>query len=274
VWANPELFLLDERRRPTVVAGVPPDYFSRLGQRWGNPLYDWSEMKRTKFDWWVRRVRMTLEQCDLIRIDHFRGFDACWQVPASRKTAKYGRWVKSPGGELLRAVARSVGSLPFIAEDLGLITPAVEKLRDEFRLPGMKVLQFAFGGDDGRNPFLPHNHVRNSVAYTGTHDNDTAKGWYASLPEPEKKRFKTYAADAESDPAWALIRLTWTSVANTAIAPVQDLLSQGSEARMNLPGQPTGHWAWRMKSPLRDEVVGRLGELTRLSGRAPVRHDR
>jgi 4-alpha-glucanotransferase len=268
VWANPELFLLDERRRPKVVAGVPPDYFSKTGQRWGNPLYDWRAMRRSKFDWWVRRVKMTLKQCDLIRIDHFRGFEACWQVPASRKTAKFGKWVKSPGKELLGAIARGVGRLPFIAEDLGLITPGVERLRDEFGLPGMKVLQFAFGGDDGTNPFLPHNHVRNCVAYTGTHDNDTAAGWYASLAEEEKKRFEGYAPDARAEPAHALMRLTWMSVAITAIAPVQDVLGLGSAARMNTPGKATGNWRWRMEGPLTKEQVGWLGELTRLAGRA------
>ena len=267
VWANPELFLLDGRGRPKVVAGVPPDYFSKTGQRWGNPLYDWGAMRRTKFDWWVRRVKMTLEQCDLIRIDHFRGFEACWQVPASRRTAKHGRWVKSPGRELLGAIKHGVGGLPVIAEDLGLITPGVEKLRDEFRLPGMKVLQFAFGGNDGRNPFLPHNHVRNCVAYTGTHDNDTAVGWHAGLGIDEKKRLERYAPDAKSDPAGALVRMTWTSVADTAIAPVQDLLSLGSEGRMNMPGKPTGNWGWRMEGQLPDEVVDRLGELTRVAGR-------
>jgi 4-alpha-glucanotransferase len=267
VWANPELFLLDERRRPKVVAGVPPDYFSKTGQRWGNPLYDWEAMRRTKFDWWVRRVKSTLEQCDLIRIDHFRGFEACWQVPASRRTAKHGRWVKSPGRELLGAIARGVGRLPVIAEDLGLITRGVENLRDEFRLPGMKVLQFAFGGDDGSNPFLPHNHVRNCVAYSGTHDNDTAVGWYAGLAADEKNRLERYAPDAKSDSAWALVRITWTSVAGTAIAPVQDLLSLGSEGRMNTPGKATGNWGWRMEGELSDDVVGRLGELTKLAGR-------
>ncbi len=268
VWANPHLFLLDDRRRPKVVAGVPPDYFSKTGQRWGNPLYDWSAMKRTKFDWWVRRVRATLVQCDLIRIDHFRGFQACWQVPASCRTAKRGRWVKSPGRELLTAIRRGIGRLPFIAEDLGLITPAVEKLRDDFNLPGMRVLQFAFGDDEGKNPFLPHNHARNSVVYTGTHDNDTAAGWYASLSDAEKQRLHTYAPDALQNPSQALLRLAWTSVAKTAIIPAQDLLELPSTSRMNIPGQPSGHWAWRMDAPLPDEVTERLAHLTRLSARA------
>jgi 4-alpha-glucanotransferase len=274
VWANPELFLLDGKRRPRVVAGVPPDYFSRTGQRWGNPLYDWPAMKRTKFDWWVRRVRATLEQCDLIRIDHFRGFEACWQVPASRRTAKHGHWVKSPGRELLTALSRAIGSLPFIAEDLGLITPGVEKLRDAFNLPGMSVLQFAFGSDDGKNPFLPHNHVRNSVAYTATHDNDTTAGWYASLTDSEKRRLHTYAPEATTNPAHALLRLVWSSVADTAIAPAQDLLALGSDARMNTPGQPSGNWSWRMNAPLPDNATIHLAALTKLCRRARSKRGR
>jgi 4-alpha-glucanotransferase len=267
VWANPHLFLLDERRRPRVVAGVPPDYFCKTGQRWGNPLYDWTDLKRTGFDWWVRRVRASLAQCDLLRIDHFRGFDACWQVQASRRTAKTGRWIKSPGRELLTTIRRKIGRLPFIAEDLGLITPAVERLRDEFKLPGMRVLQFAFGGDS-RNPFLPHNHVRNSVVYTGTHDNDTVVGWYNSLSETERNRVNQSAPDAQSDIGRAALRMAWSSVADLAIAPVQDLLGLGSEARMNIPGQGSGHWGWRMDDPLSEKVTSQLAELTELFGRS------
>lgn len=268
VWANPRYFLLDDRLKPKVVAGVPPDYFSKTGQRWGNPLYNWPAMKKDRFSWWVRRVRATLDQCDIIRIDHFRGFDACWQVPASSPTARNGRWARSPGRELLNALEKGIGGLPFIAEDLGLITPGVEKLRDEFTLPGMRVIQFAFGGDDGSNPFLPHNYLRHCVAYTGTHDNDTSAGWFRSLGDAEKRRVDTYAPGAAADAGRALVRLAWESVSNTAIAPVQDLLGLGSDARMNLPGTASGNWRWRMKERLPDDAVDWLGRLTKLCGRA------
>ena len=266
VWANPTQFLLDRSGQPTFVTGVPPDYFSRTGQRWGNPQYNWPAMRRDGFGWWVRRVRSALGQADVLRIDHFRGMDACWHIPASRRTARHGRWVRSPGRQLLSRFRDDLGGLPFIAEDLGLITPSVEKLRDEFALPGMRVLQFAFGGGS-ENPFLPHNYPRHTVAYTGTHDNDTSTGWYRSLPADEKARARQYAPDIDDDPASAMIRLAWSSVADTVIAPAQDLLGLGSEARMNVPGKATGNWSWRLAKPIDPDAMQRLAQVTETYGR-------
>lgn len=269
VWANPGLFLLDERRRPRVVAGVPPDYFSKTGQCWGNPLYNWPAMKRSRFDWWVRRLRATLRQVDLVRLDHFRGLEAYWEVPASNRTARRGRWVKAPGAELLKTLLSALGGLPFIAEDLGLITPQVEALRDDFGLPGMRVLQFAFGGSFD-NPFLPHQYSRNAVVYTGTHDNDTTAGWYASLSADEQARVRRYASCDGAHVAWDLVRLAWASVADLAIAPLQDVLGLGPEARMNTPGNPTDNWRWRFTRPmLRNDLLDWLRDLTETYGRAP-----
>ena len=270
VWANPQLFQLDRTGRPKAVAGVPPDYFSQTGQRWGNPLYDWDAMRRDGYAWWLARVRATLDQVDLVRVDHFRGFEAYWRVPAHLPTAERGRWVKAPGRELFQALQKALGALPFIAEDLGVITPEVEALRDEFGLPGMRVLQFAFGGG-ADNPFLPHHYVRNAVAYTGTHDNDTTVGWFRGLDKKARAAVRDYAgsgSDGKWDPAWALIRLAWASVADRAIAPLQDVLSLGSTARMNTPGTGTGNWRWRYRAEtLRDDVLDRLGELTTTYGR-------
>ena len=245
VWSHPDLFLLDEQLKPTAVAGVPPDYFSATGQRWGNPLYAWDRMAADGFDWWARRLSTLLRQTDLIRIDHFRGLAACWHVPADAETAVDGKWVDSPGRALIEAVRSRLGRLPFIAEDLGVITPDVEALRDDFGLPGMRVLQFAFGsGPD--NVFLPHHYVRNTVAYTGTHDNDTTVGWFAALDAEQKKCALDYAPGLDADPAGTLVRLAWQSVADLAIAPVQDVLRLGSEARMNTPGTAADNWAWRL----------------------------
>lgn len=289
VWADPHLFLLDKNHRPRVVAGVPPDYFSETGQRWGNPLYDWAAMERDGYAWWVARLRATLAQVDLVRVDHFRGFEAYWQIPASSPTARKGRWVKGPGRKLFDALGRELGGLPLIAEDLGVITPPVEALRDELGLPGMRVLQFAFGGGTD-NPYLPHNYAPNAVAYTGTHDNDTTAGWYATLKPAERTRLHRYAPGLEGnrardgskgrtgevngeDAAWALIRLAWSSVADCAIAPLQDVLGLGGEARMNTPGLPTGNWEWRYAAgQLTRDVLDRLGELTETYGRAVGRH--
>jgi 4-alpha-glucanotransferase len=273
VWANPHLFQLDRSHRPRAVAGVPPDYFSRTGQRWGNPLYDWEAMRRDGFAWWVARARATLDQVDLVRIDHFRGFEAYWQIPARLPTAERGRWVKAPGRGLFVALRKQLGRLPFIAEDLGLITPEVESLRDQFGLPGMRVLQFAFGGGGADNPFLPHNYVPNAVAYTGTHDNDTTPGWFARLDRKGRAAVRDYAPDGQLngkwDPAWALIRLAWSSVAHTAVAPLQDVLGLGSKARMNTPGTGTGNWRWRFQEGmLREDRLDQLGELTATYGRA------
>ena len=268
VWAYPEGYLLDANRRPRVVAGVPPDYFARTGQLWGNPHYDWEAMRRTGFAWWVARLRATLELVDLVRLDHFRGFLAAWQVPAGEPTAVNGQWVPGPAEELFTRLRADLGGLPFIAEDLGEITPDVYALRDALGLPGMKVLQFAF--DKPTNPFLPHNYPPNCVAYTGTHDNDTTRGWYATAATAERDLYRRYAARDGSDVAWDLIRLAWGSVADLAIAPVQDVLDLGTEARMNVPGVAAGNWRWRV-APGRPDgwALGRLIEMTEVYGRGP-----
>ena len=268
VWANRAMFELDGSGRPRAVAGVPPDVFSEDGQRWGNPLYDWKAMAREGFLWWVDRARATLAQVDLVRLDHFRAFAAYWRIPADRPTARHGRWVRAPGRALFETLRRALKGMPFVAEDLGVITPDVEALRDDFAMPGMRVLQFAFGsGHD--NPFLPHNHVRGAIAYTGTHDNDTTVGWFKSLDDEAKRHLLHYAPGAKRDPAWGLIRLAMASVADIAIVPLQDLLRLGSEARINTPGTSEGNWSWRVKpSLLRPSVFDRLGELTETYGRA------
>jgi 4-alpha-glucanotransferase len=268
VWANPHLFLLDRDRRPKFVAGVPPDYFSKTGQRWGNPLYNWKAMQQEGYRWWIQRIRATLAQVDLVRIDHFRGFAASWHVPAHLPTAEKGRWVKTPGKELFEVLRKELGGLPFIAEDLGLITPDVEKLRDELGLPGMRVLQFAFG-DGADNPFLPHKYVRNTVVYTGTHDNDTTAGWYRGLPAEQKSFVRQYASTSDREAIWSLIRLAWSSVADLAIVPLQDVLELGSAARMNVPGSSSGNWSWRVRAAqLRQSNFDRLAELTETFGRS------
>jgi 4-alpha-glucanotransferase len=270
VWTHPELFLLDEQHRPAALSGVPPDYFSATGQLWGNPLYDWKEHQRTGYAWWTARLRAALEQVDLIRLDHFRGFEAFWQVPAGSPTAQTGHWVKGPGADLFRVLRKELGGLPFIAEDLGVITPEVRDLRLQFDLPGMRILQFAFGGAREER-FLPHRHEHNTVVYTGTHDNDTTLGWYQSLTEDEYRYFRNYAPPTERDAAWDLIRLAWASVADRAIAPLQDLLSLGNEARMNLPGRPSGNWRWRFRTEqLTDARLDRLAHLSEVYERAPV----
>lgn len=275
VWANPGYFLLDRDRRPKAVAGVPPDYFSETGQRWGNPLFNWPALRRDGFGWWIDRIRATLAQVDLVRIDHFRGFAAYWKIPAHLPTAVGGKWVKAPGVDLFEAMKKSMGDLPLIAEDLGLITPDVELLRERFNLPGMRVLQFAFGGD-AANPFLPHNYVENAVVYTGTHDNDTTAGWYASLSRNDRTHLLKYLGRSTNpkpradEIAWELIRAAWSSVARHAVAPAQDILRLGTDARMNVPGQPTGNWAWRLKpGEMTDRLLDQLGELTETYGRAP-----
>lgn len=269
VWANPHLFRLDAGRRPTVVAGVPPDYFSATGQRWGNPHYDWGAMLRDGFAWWKARMRAVLAQADLVRIDHFRGFEGAWEIAADEPTAVRGRWVRGPGAELFKALRDELGGLRVIAEDLGEITPAVDALRERFRLPGMRILQFAFGGAVEKR-FLPHTFDRNCVAYTGTHDNDTTRGWYESLTPVETAGFHRYAPEAATDPIWALIRFAWASVADLAVAPVQDLLGLGSEARMNVPGTAEGNWGWRLEpGRMTSEHLDRLAELTVTYGREP-----
>ncbi len=270
VWGNPEIFLLDERRRPTVVAGVPPDYFSATGQLWGNPLYNWEALRQTGYAWWTARMRAILSQVDVVRVDHFRGFEAYWEVKAGAPTAQEGRWVKGPGADLFEKMGAALGGrLPIIAEDLGIITPEVEALREQLGFPGMRVLQFAFSGDPSDN-YLPHMYVRNTVVYTGTHDNDTTRGWYATAPEKACDQVRRYVGRNGEDIAWDFIRLAWASVANLAVAPLQDVLNLGAESRMNTPGRAAGNWGWRFQDwQLNDEILARLAGMTEQYGRAP-----
>jgi 4-alpha-glucanotransferase len=259
-WSRPELFYFDGSGRPTVVAGVPPDYFSPTGQLWGNPLYRWDVHKSTGYKWWIDRLIAILSTVDIIRLDHFRGFAGYWEVPGTAKTAERGRWVSGPGTDFMGAIRNALGNLPFIAEDLGEITPDVIELRDAFSLPGMKILQFGFSGPD--NPFLPHHFLENCVVYTGSHDNDTALGWYASAPEHEKEFYRRYFGRSGEDFAGELIRAAWSSVAVMALAPLQDLLKLGTDARMNFPGKETGNWMWRMpEGALTDELKSWINEL-------------
>lgn len=267
VWSHPELFFLDKNGNTTVVAGVPPDDFSATGQLWGNPLYDWKAHKKEKYAWWISRLQATLKVVDILRFDHFRGFAGYYEIPADHKTAEHGKWITGPGKHFFSAVKEKLNSdsgLPIIAEDLGLVTPDVVELLDAFDLPGMKVLQFGFSGPD--NPFLPHNYVPNCIAYTGTHDNDTAFGWYATAEEHEKNFAKRYLSVDGNDFAWDLIRATWKSVAVFAIAPMQDVLGLGGEARMNFPSKLGGNWEWRMKDEdFRDDLAAGLRDLNWMS---------
>jgi 4-alpha-glucanotransferase len=294
VWANPELFFLDEHGNPTVVAGVPPDGFSATGQLWGNPLYRWDEHKRTGYAWWIERIKATLSMVDIMRLDHFRGFAGYYEIPATDKTAEHGKWVPGPGADLFHVIESALGagrvvapgfdtwrqkrhystterhlsrpSLPIIAEDLGLITPDVIAMREEFQLPGMKILQFGFSGP--ADPFLPHNYVRNCVAYTGTHDNDTAMSWLATTSQNEREFALRYLRSDGHDFAWDLIRAIWSSVAMFAVAPMQDVLSLGGEARMNYPSRLGGNWDWRMdRDDLNEILTEKLRELNYLYNR-------
>ena len=279
VWTNPDQFKLDKNGTPVVVAGVPPDYFSTTGQLWGNPLYNWDRMLEDGFKWWIKRVEATLNVVDIVRVDHFRGFAASWEIPGGDKTAERGRWVESPGRELFTAIRKALGSLPIIAEDLGVITPDVVALRDEFGFPGMRILQFAFGSDS-RNIDLPHNYAPNVAAYTGTHDNDTTVGWFRSVAgegstrtakqiERERNFCMNYLNTDGKEIHWDFIRALFATVANTAIVPLQDVLGLGTEARMNLPNSIEGNWSWRfMANALTDEIGARLKTLTELYGRA------
>ena len=270
VWANPELFLLDEQHRPRFVAGVPPDYFSSQGQLWGNPVYNWDALRRTGYRWCIDRLRALLAHVDVIRLDHFRGFAAAWHVPAGATTAQSGHWVPGPGADFFSAVQRELGVLPFIAEDLGLITPDVCALRDQFHVPGTRVLQFAFDGHSD-NPYLPHNYVPNTVVYTGTHDNPTSRGWYEELPPYQRQNLWRYLKSPEGESgevAWDLMRLAWSSVAALAVAPLQDLLNLGPEARMNVPGRAEGNWSWRCTEEMLSAAdFHSLRDLTRSSNR-------
>ena len=245
VWSNRELFFLKPDGYPSVVAGVPPDYFSATGQLWGNPLYNWKVHKSTAYTWWLDRLRSVLSLVDFVRLDHFRGFAGYWEIPGNARTAVKGRWRRGPRFDFFNAVKASLGELPIIAEDLGVITSDVVALRERYNLPGMKILQFGF--DSGpQNAFLPHNYTQNCVVYTGTHDNDTARGWYERVLEPEKDYYRKYMDRDGSQVAWDLIRGAWSSVAVFALAPLQDFLNLGNEARMNYPGNPSGNWTWRM----------------------------
>lgn len=282
VWAHPELFHLAADGNPSCIAGVPPDYFSATGQLWGNPLYRWDVMARNGYQWWIERFRATLALVDLVRLDHFRGFEAYWEVPGGETTAVRGRWVKGPGARFFEALQSALGGLPIVAENLGVITPEVEALRERFGWPGMAILQFAFGSDDSADSFKPHNYPRNLVAYTGTHDNDTIVGWWMggvgdSTREPEevaaeKALCMRYLGVDGRDIHWTFVRAVLASVADTAMIPCQDLLGLGSEARMNLPGRPSGNWRWRVTPErLSDDVARRLREMADLYGRTPAR---
>jgi 4-alpha-glucanotransferase len=269
VWVNKELFYLDEADLPKVVAGVPPDYFSDTGQLWGNPLYKWEVHQGSGYQWWLDRMQAVLSQVDIVRLDHFRGFEAYWEVPFGNETAVQGRWVKGPGEDFLRMVKENLGELPIIAEDLGVITEPVKEMRDTFNLPGMKILQFAFASDPD-DDFLPHNYPVNCVAYTGTHDNNTSRGWYEAAPERERDFCRRYLARSGQDIAWSLIRALWGSVASWVLAPMQDFLSLGDWARMNYPGTASGNWSWRMHpDAINEALVSRLRETNLLYGRLP-----
>jgi 4-alpha-glucanotransferase len=267
VWANRDLFSLDAIGRPEVVAGVPPDYFSATGQRWGNPLYRWDRIMADDFRWWLERLGSQLAMFDILRLDHFRGFEKYWEIPASADTAIHGRWVAAPGEALFTRLQEAHGSLPLVAEDLGIITPEVEALRDRFALPGMKILQFAFSGGPA-NPYLPHNHVRQSVVYTGTHDNDTTLGWYQQCEDEQRQAVVEYLGNPTEPMPWPLIRTALASVARLAILPMQDILELGSEHRMNIPGTTVNNWNWQFDwQQVAGDLTGRLRHLIDLYGR-------
>jgi 4-alpha-glucanotransferase len=279
VWQHRDLFLLDERGEPTVIAGCPPDYFSATGQRWGNPLYRWRRMKKTGYGWWIERLRATLLRFDAVRLDHFIGFQRYWEIAAGEPTAVKGRWMKGPGGDFFDAVRSALGDLPLIAEDLGETTPAVYALRDRYSLPGIKILQFAFGDDPAAPTFQPHNYPRRAVVYTGTHDNDTTVGWFldmggadstrtAEQSQRERETALRYLGTTGEEIHWDMIRAALASVARVALFPLQDVLGLGSEARMNRPGQARGNWTWRFEEgALAPELAARLATLTRTYGR-------
>ncbi len=280
VWRNPDDFFLDEHGRPTVVAGVPPDYFSATGQRWGNPLYRWRRMRAGGYAWWIDRLRTALRRFDALRLDHFIGFRRYWRIAADEPTATRGRWMRGPGEHFFDSLRSALGELPFVAEDLGEVTPAVYALRDRYRFPGIKILQFAFGDDPAADSFLPHNYPRRAVVYTGTHDNDTTVGWFCdpggegsartpSQTAAERRAALRYLGTHGDEIHWEMIRLALSSVASLAMFPLQDVLGLGSEARMNLPGTATGNWTWRFEGgALTAELARRLGDMTHVYGRA------
>lgn len=267
VWAKPDMFCLDEKGYPTEVAGVPPDYFSQTGQLWGNPLYEWDRMKEDNYSWWIDRFKETLQMVDIVRLDHFRGFEAYWAVPYGEDTAINGTWKKGPGADLFNALEASLGNIPVIAEDLGFITKEVHELREQFNLPGMKILQFAFNSSE-ESDVIPHRYDKNSVVYTGTHDNETILGWFGSAFSSDKEYALKYMKSDGKDVAWDFIQLAYSTVSNMAIVPLQDVLALGNEARMNLPGTSGGNWTWRYKEGvLTEDIAYRLADITKLYGR-------
>ncbi|MFB8794536.1 MAG: 4-alpha-glucanotransferase [Microcoleus sp.] len=271
VWSHPETFCLDEETgEAALMAGVPPDYFSNTGQLWGNPVYNWEKLEANNFQWWVQRFEAIFDYVDVTRIDHFRGFDAYWAVERGQENAIEGEWIKAPGTALFEVINEKLGDLPIIAEDLGVITPEVEALRDRFEFPGMKILQFAFGAGPG-DPFLPFNYVRNCVVYTGTHDNDTTIGWFNQLQHYERDEVLRYLGCIDPQGIhWSLIRMAWSSIANLAVVPFQDLLGLGTDARMNFPGKAEGNWGWRYRpEALNWDVRDRLKTITYICGRTP-----
>ena len=279
VWSNPHVFYINDNCQPTIVAGVPPDYFSNTGQLWGNPLYRWDIMLKDGFTWWVERLKTEFKLVDIIRLDHFRGFEKYWAVPASDTTAINGTWVQGPGIELFHTIQKAIGDIPVITEDLGMITPEVKILRDELGFPGMKVLQFAFGDESSTNEYKPHNYIRNCVVYTGTHDNNTTIGWFngedigvttrsKSTMDKERQHVLQYIGTDGHEINWDFIRIALMSIADIAIIPLQDVLGLGGVARMNLPGTTEGNWRWRFTSEmLTDGIKQKLKEMTYLYGR-------
>jgi len=270
VWAHPDLFRLNDDLSSEVVAGVPPDYFSKTGQRWGNPLYRWEVLRERGYEWWMQRMKWALQTCDMVRIDHFRGFESCWEIPAEEETAINGRWIKGPGDEFFYVLRQTFGELPLIAEDLGLITDEVVALRERIGVPGMRVLQFGFG-DKGAHMYLPHKYKENTVVYTGTHDNDTTVGWWRNSSRPEEREAaKAYFGDAPDGIHWAMIRAAETSVAKLCVIPLQDVLGLDSDCRMNIPSHPEGNWTWRYRSEeLTRAVAEKLRAVTDLADRIP-----
>jgi 4-alpha-glucanotransferase len=269
VWMHPDLFRLNAELDPEVVAGVPPDAFSETGQRWGNPMYRWDVLRQQGYDWWIQRVSWALGACDIVRLDHFRGFHQSWEIPASEPTAVHGRWVDGPKDELFQALRARLGDLPFIAEDLGLITPDVHALRERLNIPGMRVLQFGFG-DPGAHIYLPHRYEANTVVYTGTHDNDTTAAWWRSLGEQERHSVSAYLGEAADGIHWAMARAAQNSIANLCLIPLQDVLGLGSEARMNTPSHSHGSWGWRYReSALTPQLAEKLAAMAEVSDRLP-----
>jgi 4-alpha-glucanotransferase len=268
VWSHPELYRLNPDASPKVVAGVPPDLFSKNGQRWGNPVYNWAALKDQDYGWWVQRFKRLFDLFDVVRLDHFIGFYRYWEIPSDEETAVKGRYVPGPGADFFKEVMRKLPRAAFIAEDLGVVVPQVTALREQFHLPGMNVLQFAFGGDPAENPYLPYKYVRNSAVYTGTHDNDTLAGWFNAASESEQLAVRDYIGKSSGPIHWELIRLAYASVSNLALVPLQDFLGLGSDARMNFPGKIEGNWVWRTTTDsTTDELAEQIKKYTQLYGR-------